>query len=267
MFPETQINSLIQRLILKQNIFLDSSSEEQYWDKYWQNEITYFNNFKESRETRDYWLNRCNMAMTDHYDSLLSGFTGKSIIECGGGSGINSLLMAKRGAKVTIVDFSVKSLEYAKLIARQLKIKKKAKFKRADIYHLNSNKNVYDVAWNCGVIEHYSWNKAVQLLKLMKGCVKPGGQVLVTIPNLLSYEIIYRMLKEGKGSEIFYSKRQLKMMMIEAGLSNVKVEPLLFATPSFAPYFGEFLENPIISKAIPTTSWLLSAIGKKNEGT
>jgi len=263
MFPETQINSLIQRLVLKQNIFLNSNSEEQYWDKYWQNEISYFNKYKESRETRDYWLNRCNVAMTNHYDSLLSGFANKSIIECGGGSGINSLLMAKRGAKVTIVDFSAKSLEYAKLIARQLKTEKQAKFKRADIYHLNFDKGVYDIAWNCGVIEHYSWDKAVRFLKLMISYVKPGGQVLVTIPNLLSYEIIYRMLKEGKGSEIFYSKRQLKMMMIEAGLLNVDVEPLLFATPSFAPHFGEFLETPFLNKVMPTTSWLISAVGEK----
>lgn len=260
MQPEKLINTIIQKVFYKQKILIDSKSEEDFWDKYWQNEINDFKKHGESRETRDYWLNRCNQIMTKHYKKLLVGFKNKSIVECGGGSGINSLFMAQNGAKVTITDFSKKSLEYAKLIAKQLKLSTKIDFIKADIFKFKP-KQLYDVAWNCGVIEHYEWNQAINFIKLMKSFIKPKGKVLITIPNLLSYEIIYRMIKEGKGSEIFYSRRQLKKMMELAGLKNVKVEPLLFATPSFSPKIGQFLENKIAANIFPPSWWLLSVVG------
>lgn len=261
MQPENLINSMIQKIFRKQEILTSSENEEGYWDKYWQNEIDDFKKHGESRETRDYWLNRCNQIMTRHYKNLLVGFKNKSVIECGGGSGINSLLMAQNGAKVTITDFSKKSLKYAKLIAKQLELSTKTNFIKADIFKYKPTE-LFDVAWNCGVIEHYEWNKAINFIKLMKSFVKPEGKVLITIPNLLSYEIVYRMIKEGKGSEIFYSRRQLKKMMELAGLKNIKVEPLLFATPSFAPKEGQFLENKIMANIFPPSWWLFSAVGE-----
>lgn len=261
MQPEELINSIIQRIFRKQEILINSENEEGYWDKYWQNEIDDLKTHGESRETRDYWLNRCNQTMTKQYEQFLAGFNSKSIIECGGGSGINSLLMAQNGAKVTITDFSKKSLEYAKLISKQLRLSTKTNFIKADIFKFKPTQ-LFDVAWNCGVIEHYEWYKAINFIKLMKCFVKPKGKVLITIPNLLSYEIVYRMIKEGKGSEIFYSRRQLKRMMELAGLKNIKVEPLLFATPSFAPKMGQFLESKIMANIFPPSWWLFSAVGE-----
>lgn len=261
MQPESFIDFLIQHYIPKQRIC--SESEKQYWDAFWSREIAYFQEYGESRETRDRWLNRCNLKLVDHYNQLLDGVCGKSIIECGAGSGIISLLLAKLGASVTIVDFSSRSLEYAQLIANQLGITSNVEFLEADIFQLQQ-RAAYDIAWNCGVVEHYEWKDAVSLVNLMKSLVRPGGSVLVTLPNLLSIEIFYRMLKEGKGSEIYYSRRQLKCLMQEAGLKDIRIIPLLFATPSFAPHFGRPFENETLAKLFPQTSWLFSGIGKKD---
>lgn len=261
---EIIINQFIQWFIPKQIIYEKADKKEKtYWDKFWSDEIAYYQKYGESRETRDEWLNRCNMKILKHYEELLCDFTGKTLIECGSGSGILSLLMSKAGAITTIVDFSSKSLQYARLIAHQLQIKKGVKYLKANIFQLKSEKEKYDVAWNCGVIEHYKWHDAIRLIKSMSQLVHKDGHVIITLPNLLSFEIIYRMLKEGKGSEIYYSKQQLQSMMEEAGLYNVQVESLVFTTPSFAPKLNKFLEHKSIIKFLPPLSWLFSGVGTK----
>ena len=58
----------------------------------------------------------------------------------------------------------------------------------------------------------------------MKRVTKRDGQIIVVVPNLLSLEIIYRMIKFGKGSEQYISKAKLKKFLEEIGLANIEIK-------------------------------------------
>lgn len=160
--------------------------------------------------------------------SIIGDVKKKKILEAGCGSGYLSLLLAQKGAEITLLDNSKFVIKYSKNLLKQIELKQKAKYKvkymLADIRKIPFNDNTFDVVHNCGVIEHYDDKMILAILKEMKRVVRKCGQVIVLVPNLLSPEIIWRMFKYGKGSERYFSKRKLKKLMEKAGLKEIDVK-------------------------------------------
>ena len=260
---EKTANFLIQKTF-KKNIF-ENESEVEYWDRHWEKSITYFKKHGSPLEIKELWWKNLYDEMTLHYSKLLNGLENKYICELGCGSGYSSLLMAKQGAKVTLVDFSLKAKSYSKMLIDYLNIpNENINFITVDIFNMKNNK-IYDVVWNCGVIEHCGWNDAVNMIKKMKSNVKPGGSVIVTLPNLLSPQLLYKMIEEGKGSENYFSHRLLRKLMIEAGLCNVRTEAINYWVPSFLHSdYANKARNMNICKYFKSLAWLFSGIGMTN---
>lgn len=69
-------------------------------------------------EPYDFWLSLCGIYDLYSYSlSLLGDLQGKSVLECGCGQGHTSVMLAKRGARVTTFDTSTEDLETAYRLA------------------------------------------------------------------------------------------------------------------------------------------------------
>lgn len=149
-----------------------------------------------------YWSNLGNKANLNVLCSHIGNLSGKRIIEFGSGSGLMSVALCQKGANVAILDISSKYLEMAL-----------SNFASVGVYHpehyladaLNSNlpSNTFDVVWNGGVIEHFLDSGKEKLILEMFRITKPGGQVIVLVPNSKCWQFqIVQALQKWRGTWI-----------------------------------------------------------------
>ncbi len=257
---EKTMNTIIQKI--SRNNSLGDENEQAYWDRHWRTHKEYIKKNNTPMEINDMWYKNLYDEMLHHYRGATQGFLNKTVCELGCGSGYPTLLMAKEGAKVTLVDFSPASLDYAKDICEYMSIDADSvRFIVEDAFSKDLDIGIYDIVWNCGVVEHYEDSDAVELVKVMSKHAKKGGKVMVTLPNLLSLELIYGMFKVGKGSEIYYTKRKLNRIMENAGLKNVTVKSINYWVPSFLP--AAFANDMRKVKFLSGLGWLFNGVGTK----
>lgn len=259
------IDRVIQKCVRK-NIN-DNENEFEYWNRHWEKSISYYKAHHIPKEIEsDWWKNLYDEMANCYVDILGTEVKNLNMCELGCGSGYLSLLMAQKGANVTLIDFSPKSKEYCDYIKDYLKLENsRVEFKIGDAFseHLDLS-HKYDVVWNCGVLEHYDDGDAVALLKSMIKHTKSNGKVMVTLPNLLSPELIYQMIKVGKGSEIYYNFRKLKDIMEQAGLINVHVHPINYWVPSYLPAsWANKSRKHNVCRYFKSLAWLFNGIGTK----
>ncbi|MBU2101474.1 methyltransferase domain-containing protein [Patescibacteria group bacterium] len=236
--------------------------DERFWDLHWDKMNRYFKKHGEIFEINDKWDFHCNDALHEHYKSIIGSPKDLKIIECGCGGGYEGSLMARDGGNIVVMDYSSKALDYAKLVSERLKVKEKIKFIEANLLDFKTN-DKYNIAWNCGVIEHYDDKGAIALIKSMMSMVETGGQVLITIPSLLSPQSLYWMITEGKGSERYITRRKLIKLMETAGLKNVKIETFSYWLPSFLPHKWAIKLSKAKFFRTSALSWLFTGVGTK----
>lgn len=260
---EKKANQIIQSLFRK-NV-MNEENELDYWERIWSNYIDDFEKRGILTDIEDMWWKYSYDEMHLQYKTVLNGFKDMTICELGCGTGYSSLLMCKEGANITLVDFSTNAKRYNDLILKYLKINEhNVNFIISDAYSKNLDIGKFDLVWNCGVLEHYNWYDALDLVKVMMKHVKSNGKVMITIPNQISPQIIYLNLSKGKGTEIYYSYRMLKKLMIDVGLVNVEVLPLNYWVPSFFPHFlYKNMRKIDLCKYFKNLSWLFTGIGTK----
>ncbi len=170
----------------------------------------------------------------------INSFKNHKILEMGSGSGVLSLYMMREGAKVTLLDSSKIALDYSLMMYRTLKQKKgggEADFICQDIFHKLSSEEKFDVIHNSGVIEHYDFLKAREIVRAMKENTKKNGYVIVAVPNYFCPNLIFTWAKYRKGTEQFYSKNKLRKIIEESGLKFIKIETSTFVYPDWVPRF------------------------------
>lgn len=238
--------------------------EKTYWERFWQKQKNYFLKYGEIFEIRDQWDYNCNLALHQHYKSIIGYLRKKRFLECGCGSGFESCLISKDGGNATIIDYSKYSIDYARIVARRTGQNNKINFILKDFTQYKSIRK-YDVVWNCGVIEHYFEQQSISLIKKMKELTKSGGKVIVTVPNLLSPQSLYWSIFSSKGNEKYLSHRKLKMIMEKAGLVNVKIVNFHYWLPSYIPYKWaiKVSQNKLINNQ-KLFVWLFTGVGNVN---
>jgi len=206
--------------LFKVNIGPDEE-ERGYWDRFCAEKIA----SHEFTELNYFFQKKVYAGMSDCFLSKLGDIKGEKILEAGCGSGYLSILMAERGAKITLLDNSKLALKYSHNLLKKVEFIKKKKFQveyvLGDVRKLPFNDNTFDVVHNCGVVEHYDDVTVFSILNEMTRVAKSGGHIIVIIPNLLSPEIIFRMIRYGKGSERYFGKDKLKTLMQNVGLKRV----------------------------------------------
>ncbi len=106
--------------------------------------------------------------------------TNKRIIECGCGTGKISAYFQNNGYDVTAVDIDENILKLAKEIVEKSSFEKIPKFEVMSILDLNYKPKQFDVAFSNGVLEHFSDE---DIIRILKEEVKIASTVIFGVPS------------------------------------------------------------------------------------
>lgn len=163
------------------------------------------------------------------YKALLGDydFRGKRVLEVGCGTGINSVLMAKEGAHVTLLDSSKEALRIAKKLLDKYSLDGELVCRDA-FYH--GFEGEFDLVHSEGVVEHFKGEFRQEIVDAHSVAAKKGGKVLIIVPNMKCPPYrIGKLLAEKTGTWIYgneypYSKRELEFRMGKSGLALEKMQ-------------------------------------------
>ncbi len=110
----------------------------------------------------------------------------KKIVESGSGTGVLSIYLASLGYKSVAVDIDEEILNLSRRISVKYGANNTPVYKQASILDVNFKKEEFDVSFSNGVLEHFSDE---QIVKILKNQMKFAKTVIVGIPTqYFSYE-------------------------------------------------------------------------------
>ena len=120
---------------------------------------------------------------------------GGSVLESGCGAGWQSLILAEAGKlRVTLMDFAPKALQFAEQLFAHRGLS--ARFVCQDVFQPGEPE--YDMVFNAGVLEHYTFDEQVAFLRGMAS--RSRKFVLALVPNRHCYWYwIWRIFHTGHG--------------------------------------------------------------------
>lgn len=160
------------------------------------------------------------------------------IIDIGSGPGWSDFYLSSLGYAVTGIDNEPALVELASQHAERLGVD--TRFEVADAFDLSAFYGRFDLAFSCGVLEHFDRDVTVKLLQEQARCAK---KVLIQIPTK------YTAYTGEITDERIYRIGELARIVTDAGL---KVEAKfgygdLSATPAQA----------VLRRALPRAAWRL----------
>lgn len=123
-------------------------------------------------------------AFGEEFSSAISAFLppGSKTIEAGCGAGWQSMALARTGKfQVSLLDFSPEALTYARKLFEREQVT--ATFLEGDVFAPGAPD--YDLVFNAGVLEHYTFDEQVAFLRGMAS--RSRKYVLALVPNKLCY--------------------------------------------------------------------------------
>lgn len=156
------------------------------WDTLWQKTLLQKEQHSLIREENSIRWQRIEKKI----QAKFGGFKGLRVIEIGAGIGTNALLFAKRGAKVTLLDYSKEAITKSKEFFKRNRCK--ADFVLADALNLPEKlKGKYDVAMSFGLAEHFKGRDRHQIISSHLDLTNKKGLILISVPN--KHNIPYRI--------------------------------------------------------------------------
>ncbi|MES2616822.1 MAG: class I SAM-dependent methyltransferase [Bacteroidota bacterium] len=115
------------------------------------------------------------------------------IMEIGCEAGGTTYLIKNKGVEKTLLDYNKQVIALLESTYKEMGLS--AVFSTADMYNMPFADNTYDLVFNAGVVEHYEYEERVKLFKEYSRVVKPGGYMVIAIPNHYSfpYRLAYRI--------------------------------------------------------------------------
>ena len=148
---------------------------------------------------------------------------GKKALEIGGGTGRDSIELAKLEADLFIIDYSQQSLD----IIKDLRLREKLNLflVKANALSLPFKEGIFDIVFHQGLLEHF--RKPEYILKENHRVLKTDGIILVDVPNRYHpYTVVKHILilidKWFAGWETEYSVNELINMLREQGFKVIK---------------------------------------------
>jgi 2-polyprenyl-3-methyl-5-hydroxy-6-metoxy-1,4-benzoquinol methylase len=172
----------------------------------------------------------------------------QNTIEIGCEMGITSLLLDDQLNK-TLLDYNDDILTKVKEAAQRLH--KKAHFICEDMFCMSLPPASYDVIFNSGVIEHYTFEERVQLLTSYAALLKPKGKMVLAIPNhyCAPYRGAYVLRKEWLNSKRWPWPAEFKIYDLKEELDHASLELVERSTLDFNSAFT-FWKYSIVRKLL-----------------
>lgn len=196
--------------------------------------------------------------------SAITDLKGKKILEIGAGTGRDSFPLVERGAEVVQLDYAENSLRILKKLADEYRIH--VAIVGGDAFRLPFRDNSFDIVFHQGLLEHFRKPQADALLKENVRVLKPGGLLLVDVPQRYHiYTVVKHILialnKWFAGWERSFSIVELRSLLIRLGVS-----PLYSYGEWMYPSFFYRVTREVLKKAgillplYPKTLKLLSRL-------
>lgn len=147
----------------------------------------------------------------------IKNISGLKMLDAGSGPGLNSIYLAKLGAKVSLLDIAPEALDIAKQYFDEMNLK--ADYVVGSIFSMPFADESFDVVWNTGVLEHFEPELRKKAFSEMFRVLKKGGKILTLNPYL--HAPIYLKMKalaDSKGqwqAGVEYPLATLKDMVSE----------------------------------------------------
>jgi SAM-dependent methyltransferase len=198
---------------------------KQIWDDIWENSGTPNSSLLVEEIDREQRSVRCRHIFR-FIEAQGLDITGLSVIEVGCGSAIYACIIAQLGAVVTALDQSEKAL--ARTEERADAVGVEVKTVRAEVLEFEKFwRGTFDMAMSFGMVEHFQAPLREQMCKVHWNLVKPGGVVVISVPNLLflPHEILKWILmlrrKWFLGYEGSFTPWELKRVGEHLGLGHL----------------------------------------------
>jgi 2-polyprenyl-3-methyl-5-hydroxy-6-metoxy-1,4-benzoquinol methylase len=243
--------------VMKRNI-------QQLWDNVWSTATSREDDiFILAKEENCIRWQRIEKFVLQEYGS----FNNLQVIEIGAGIGTNAALMAKRGATVTLLDYSENALKRASKFFKRNGLS--AKTIKQDLLLLPTElRNKYDISMSFGLAEHFKGFKRIKIIKAHFDVLRKGGITFISVPN--KYNVPYRIFRffaeyTGRwqvGEEYPFSRRELRNICQQINCANLS----FFGDSLFSSF--DFI-NPlkIINKVYGVRNELSSSNIKREPGT
>jgi|TARA_B100001964_G_scaffold243271_2_gene320685 2-polyprenyl-3-methyl-5-hydroxy-6-metoxy-1,4-benzoquinol methylase len=204
------------------------TSDTEQWGAIWQNDISNYDAAAVLAAVEEESASvRCEK-ITTYLDTHLGDLGGKHTIEIGCGGAIYSLILARLGARATLLDYSPDALALAERNLGALDLE--GELLQADAFNLSSQLHGrFDVAMSFGTVEHYRYPRRLAICQAHVDLAKHGGVVIISVPNVLflPHEVLKRLLAaRGKwflGYEGSFSCMELRRMGNALGLRDAQI--------------------------------------------
>lgn len=148
------------------------------------------------------------------------------VLEAGCGDGKFVFYFNSKGYNLTGLDYADSTIERNKAIAKQEGLDEDG-FRVGNIKDLSDCENQFDVYLSMGVIEHFKKNDQQAIIKNAYLCLKKGGKVVITVPNLISPWTITRYITTLRYPNKRYQKNisrfKIKRMFEKQGFQTIRV--------------------------------------------
>ena len=163
----------------------------------------------------------------DALQEAFGGMEGIHTIELGAGRGDLSLLLARHGAQVTLLDLSQTALSQAS--ERFAREGLSAECVRTDLSAAGQLAGTFDVSLSLGVIEHFRGPDRLRAVQAHADVLRPGGLAIISVPHAacLPY-CLWKAYLELRGwwpygVERPYFRRELARLARSAGLVDIRL--------------------------------------------
>ena len=199
-----------------------ANNTPQLWDKLWTAPVsTEEDLFKLAQEENTIRWQRLERIVLNTFGA----FDGLRVIEIGAGAGTNAALMAKRGAQVTLLDYSPAALDRGQefFVRNGLTVNVVC----ADALALPADlPGHFDIAMSFGLTEHFLGAARLQINRAHFDLLRPGGLGFISVPNKFNppyriYKVAAELLGVWKvGEEYPYSRGELRHICRQIGFRD-----------------------------------------------
>jgi 2-polyprenyl-3-methyl-5-hydroxy-6-metoxy-1,4-benzoquinol methylase len=170
------------------------------------------------------------------YDQL-GDLEGKTIVDLGGGLSVNCIILARKGARVIVVDLSINRLRILKRIVMRCGLENQVSFICSTAEEFALADETIDVVLTKSVLIH---TRLPDTMRQISRCLKPGGQGFFTEPTTKNiFANIYRSLfapKEWKKITHYFDESSIAV--IENRFPDITMTP--FYLIGFFAFFWQF---------------------------
>lgn len=106
------------------------------------------------------------------------------LLEAGSGHGVTSLIVGTDGRSKTLLDLESAAIEVAQEVFSLSN--QEAEFVIGDLFKMEFPDDSFDLTFNAGVLEHFTFDERRNALREMCRVTKPGGTILAAVPNHFS---------------------------------------------------------------------------------